>query len=284
MRVLITGATGCLGRLLRARLAEDPHVELLLTSRSRLGEPNHTRCDLAEADAVKRLIAETRPDRVFHLAGSRSGDYEQDRAVNAEAARWLCEAVRQQSLACRVILIGSAAEYGLVHPSENPLSETRSVRPASVYGLTKAFQTQIASLYATGHGMDVVVARMFNLLAPGLAEHLFVGRAERLIAKYRRGEVQRLSFANLSARRDYVTGADAVTQLLLIASKGRAGEVYHIASGRAVQVRDLLMRMLSEAGIKPEVVREDEERSAAMGAEIPVIYADLSKTKALANA
>jgi GDP-4-dehydro-6-deoxy-D-mannose reductase len=127
------------------------------------------------------------------------------------------------------------------------------------------------------------VARLFNLLAPGLAEHLFVGRAERLIARFRRGEIAELEFGNLSSARDYVEGEAAVDQLTLIAGKGARGEVYHVASGRAIVMRDLLARLLREAGIDPAVVREAPQRPTRMGTDVPSIYADITKTRALAD-
>lgn len=284
MRVLVTGAGGGLGRLLCARLAGEASVELLRTDRTNADAPGYVACDITNAGAVAALIGRARPERIYHLAGSALGEFERDRAVNADAARFLCEAVRGLGLRSRIVVIGSAAEYGLVAPAENPVSESRATRPVSVYGLTKAFQTAIATFYASCHDVDVVVARLFNLLAPGLGEHLFVGRAERLIAQFRRGEIATLEFGNLSSARDYVDGEEAVNQLLLIADRGAKGEVYHVASGRPIVMRDLLARLLRQAAIDPGVVREAPERPSRMGTDVPTIYADISKTRALADA
>jgi GDP-4-dehydro-6-deoxy-D-mannose reductase len=284
MRVLVTGASGALGRLLCRRLAGDRGVELLRADLSLSDAPASFVCDVADANAVLALVGETLPDRIFHLAGSASSDFEQARAANADGARFLCEAVRRCGLRSRLVVIGSAAEYGLVAPAENPVSEARVLKPVSVYGLTKAFQTQTAAFYAAHHAVDIVVARLFNLLAPGLPEHLFVGRAERLIAQFQRGEIASLEFGNLSSARDYVDGEQALDQLLLIADKGVRGEVYHVASGRPIVMRELLARLLREASIDPAVVREAPERPTRMGTDVPTIYADLSKTRALADA
>ena len=284
MRVLVTGASGALGRLLSRRLAGERSVEVLRADLTPSDASGSVACDVADADAVMALVGQTRPDRIFHLAGSASGDFERDRSVNADGARFLCEAVRACGLRSRIVVIGSAAEYGLVEPAENPLSEARVLRPVTSYGVTKAFQTQLAGFYAARHAVDIVVARLFNLLAPGLPEHLFVGRAERLIAQFQRGEIASLEFGNLSSTRDYVDGAQALDQLLLIAAKGARGEVYHMASGRPIVMRELLARLLREASIDPGVVREEPERPTRLGSDVPTIYADLSKTRALADA
>jgi GDP-4-dehydro-6-deoxy-D-mannose reductase len=282
--VLVTGASGGLGRLVGGRLEDDRTVELFRTDRMPSDAPGHLPCDITDPAAVTALIGRTRPDRIYHLAGSATGEFARDQAVNADGARYLCEAVHGLALRSRIVVIGSAAEYGLIAATENPVPESRALRPATVYGLTKAIQTQIAAFYAARHEVNIVVARLFNLLAPGLAEHLFVGRAERLIAQFRRGEIAYLEFGNLSSARDYVDGEAAVDQLFLIAEKGARGEVYHVASGRPVVMRNLLARLLSDAGIDPGVVREAPERPTRMGSDVPTIYADISKTRALADA
>jgi len=284
MKVLVTGAGGALGRLLCRRLAGEGGVEVLRADLTPSDAPGSFVCDVADADAVTALVCQTLPDRIFHLAGSASGDFDQARSVNADGARFLCEAVGRRGLRSRIVVIGSAAEYGPVEPAENPLSEARVLRPVTVYGLTKAFQTQIAAFYAAHHAVDIVVARLFNLLAPGLPENLFIGRAERLIAQLQRGEITSLEFGNLSSTRDYVDGEQALDQLLLIADKGVRGEVYHVASGRPIVMRELLARLLREASIDPGAVREAPERPTRMGTDVPTIYADLSKTRALAYA
>ncbi len=284
MKVLVTGANGALGRLLAGRLAHDGSVELVRSVHTGAGVDGGVPCDVTDVGAVKALVDRTRPDRIFHLAGSTSGEFEMARAVNADGARFLCQAVRGLGLRTRIVVIGSAAEYGFVAPGENPVPESRATRPVTVYGLTKAFQTAIAAYYAGRHELDIVVARPFNLLAPGLGEHLFVGRTERLIARFQRGEIATLEFGNLSSARDYVDGDEAVRQLLLIAEKGGRGEVYHVASGRPVVMRELLARLLREAGIDPGVVREVPERHSHLGTDVPTIYADITKTRALTDA
>jgi len=284
VRVLVTGASGGLGQRVCRRLARDPAVELIRTGRTGADGPDYHACDLTDAAAVTALVARTTPDRILHLAGSSSGDYARDCAVNADAARFICEAVLGLGLRPRIVVIGSAAEYGLVTPDENPVSEARATRPASVYGLTKSFQTGLATLYAARHDIDIVTARLFNLLTPGLGEHLFVGRVERLIGRFRAGEIGSLEFGSLASTRDYVDGAEAVDQLQRIADHGLRGEVYHVASGRPVVMRDLLAGLLREADIDPAVVREVPERASGLGTDVPMIYADISRTRALAHA
>ena len=69
--------------------------------------------------------------------------------MNTQGVRHLLDALEEEKLRSRVVVMGSAAEYGVTAPEENPLSEDRILRPVSIYGLTKAFQTQLALLLRT---------------------------------------------------------------------------------------------------------------------------------------
>jgi GDP-4-dehydro-6-deoxy-D-mannose reductase len=228
------------------------------------------------------LVRSIRPRVIYHLAASLTGTYDVDYTVNALSARYLMEACETHCPAARIILMGSAAEYGVVDPPDNPISETRALHPVSVYGLTKAFQTHLAGYFAHARGVDVVVARMFNLLAEGLSEKLFVGRVQRLIERYKRGEAGNIEVGNLDNRRDYVDSVEAVSQIRAIAARGVAGGVYHVASGKAVSMRDLLYRMLDAANIPREAVREATPGAGGRsGYDVPVIFADMRRTRAL---
>ena len=275
MTVVVTGARGGLGRILVPALqaAGDDVVGLARED-----------CDMADPGAIARMVQRHRPRLVYHLAGSFAHRYDVDIAVNANAAHHLLEAIRAQRLDTRVVLLGSAAEYGVVEPEENPVAETRVLRPVSIYGVTKAHQTQLGLWHGHAHRADVVVARMFNLLAPGLSERLFVGRVERLVAQWKAKQVDTLELGNLSAQRDYVDGHEAARQLRAVASRGERGGIYHVASGEPVALRTLLQRLLGEAGVPWSAVRENVSGAGGrIGYDVPVIYADVRRTRALGD-
>ncbi len=274
MTTLVTGAQGGFGRILGAALCADEGEDVVLADRET--------CDVTDARALHALLERLRPRRVFHLAGSFSGDYETDYRVNARSSLELLESIHALGLETRVMLFGSAAEYGTIRPEDNPIRESHPLHPVTAYGLTKSFQTQIAGYCAEARGSDVVVARVFNLFAPGLSERLFVGRVERLIERYRRGEASTIEVGNLDSRRDYVAADIAVAQIRAIASRGVSGDVYHVASGEAVSMREMLYRMLNAASVPREAVREGVAGAGGRtGYDAPVIYADLSRTRAL---
>lgn len=283
MTLLITGATGGFGRIFSAWTKRHAKEDIILTGRADIGGDGYVQCDMRRPEEIRALIERVRPRLIFHLAGSFLSDYEQDHAVNAGSAKAIFDALLTWGCATRVVLFSSAAEYGVVSPEENPIREDHVLRPVSIYGLTKAFQTQLAYYYAHAHGLDVVVARLFNLRVPGLSERLFVGRVEQSIARLKRGEIDAIEVGNLEGVRDYVTGEEAIRQTNLIALRGRPGEVYHIGSGVPTKVRDLLDTMLHAAGLDWSVVRMEKHIETRTGYDVPAIYADMSKTRALSE-
>lgn len=275
--VLITGATGALGHALMTRLVANPS-DFVVFAPSRSDDCDTL--DLRQHDQIVRTIECTKPELIIHLAATFSSDFDEAYAINVNATRHMLKAVEDLGLCTRVVLIGSAAEYGIVSAEENPIGEDRVLRPVSIYGMTKAWQTELAYAY-TNRGVNVVVARVFNLIGPGLSERLFIGRLHKQIDELHRGEREKIEVGSLSAVRDYISTDDAVTQLLAIADYGEAGEVYHVASGQPVTMRELLVRELSAHGLHESIVVEGAGLSNRRGYDVPSIYADISKTTAL---
>ena len=275
-RALVTGAAGTLGQALVARLTAAHDWEVVATSRGS-AKPGLAQLDANCHEGVARTIAATQPDVIFHLAASFSQDFDEAYIGNVCGTRTLLSALAATGSTARLLLIGSAAEYGLVRPEDNPITEAQILRPMTVYGLTKAWQTELGLLHAS-RGANVVVARLFNLRADGLSERLFVGRVERQIAEVLAGERVTIEVGSLDAVRDYVPAADAVEQILAIAVCGLAGNVYHVGSGSPIRMRELLSTMLAEHGLGMDVVTDSSPSSSHQGYDVPIAYADMTKT------
>jgi nucleoside-diphosphate-sugar epimerase len=283
MKALVTGAQGAFGSYFVKWLAKKPGYDVVCSSRAGSAGTGIVPCDLADPAAIRSMVLKVRPTHVFHLAASFSGALDRDIAINAMSAQILMESARELGLTSRVILAGSAAEYGLVTRADNPMTEDRVLRPVSTYGISKAMQTQLAGFHAHEFGTDVVVARIFNLSLPGLSERMFPGRIEQQIARLKRGEIDQIVVGNLENWRDYIDGQRCAEMLFDISTYGRRGEVYHVASGRPIQMRQLLKDMLTENGLDWSVVREQNAGNVKPGYDVPIIYADISKTRALSG-
>ena len=276
-KVLLTGSTGALGQALAGRLRANPESFTVFAPRRDGGENS---VDLRHGDQIARTIERVRPDLILHLAATFSNDFDEAFPGSVAAPRHMLEAVEASGQPVRIVLIGSAAEYGAVIADENPIGEDHVLRPVSAYGITKAWQTELAYLHAS-RGANIVVARIFNLIGPHLSERLFVGRLHMQIAELRRGVRTRIEVGPLSAIRDYLPIDDAVTQLLAVADFGKAGKVYHVASGQPITMRELLIRELAAHGLPESIVVEGAALTNRRGYDVPSIYADIARTVAL---
>lgn len=277
--VLLTGGTGALGTTLSRHLNARGYRVVCSTRQAPITN-DMVQMDLTNAEQVQAVIQSIRPAIIVHLAASFGQEYDEAFATNVEGARHLLTALHSINLPARVVLAGSAAEYGIVSPEENPINEKQLLRPASIYGLTKSWQTSWGLLCAH-QGQDVVIARIFNLWGPGLSSRLFAGRVDIQIKNVLSGNQQRIEVGPLSAIRDYISLEEAARQMMAITERGISGHIYHVASGKPIVMRDLLAMRLAEDGLGMEIVDEHINLSTRVGYDVPVIYADITRTTSL---
>lgn len=250
---LITGARGLLGRALARRLGRGA-----ATYSRRLAPDGVT--------ALARVLRRRRPRVVYHCAGTtRPGPWKHLQAAHLLSTSCLLEAVAQAGKPYpRVVVVGSASEYGPVPPARQPIRETQPARPRTEYGLSKALQTSLSLAYA-GRGLPVIVARVFNLIDRGLPENFSVTDFRRAILQARRRPGAAVKLGNLAAVRDFITLPDAVGALVALGARGKAGEIYNVCSGRGTALRLIWDAMAAGQRIKVRggkaALRSDIDRS-----------------------
>jgi GDP-4-dehydro-6-deoxy-D-mannose reductase len=283
-RVLITGGTGALGQAVIAHLKSLKTYQIVTTSskiNSIIQDPILVYpCDFRNLDQLTYAFNLANPDLILHLGASFTTERSEAYKINVAPAEHLLDLVHQKKSSARVVLIGSAAEYGLVKPQENPINEDHVLRPVSVYGLSKAWQTQLVSLYA-GRGVDVICLRIFNLFGPGISKQLFAGRIQHQINEIKTKQKSTLEIGSLTALRDYISTTTAAKQLMMIASYGTSGTIYHIGSGHPISMHDFLLEQLKLHGLSPSLIRTAPEHSTHSGYDVPIIFADMQKTRNL---
>lgn len=257
-KIFVTGADGFTGRHLVKLLSADASREVFSSG----------------------SVAVLKPDEIYHLRGSYTNDYAADYASNVLSTKNILDAIRVASLKTRVLLIGSSAEYGFPVAPDTAVTEEHPLKPVSVYGLMKLFQTELMGTYIRLYGMDIVSVRPFNLLGRGMSPILFVGKMEQEIQKYKRGETSEIVTGDLSIERDYIDIPEAIKYYSVVMEKGKTGEVYNVGSGKSVSLRELLRRMLSEAGLSMAIVREAKHNTPGK-IVVPKIFADITKLKQL---
>lgn len=297
MTVLVTGADGFVGEHLLMYLLDQgekvaasaltlPPTRSVLSA-SQMAAVDWKAADVRDHAALFRVLAAIQPDRIYHLAGFASGGQARDRAgsamrINAEGTVNLCEAVLAvmedfPDFDPRIMVMGSGDAYGDAAIGGENLREDMSLRPVSVYGLSKACQELVAHTYRRAHGLRTVVARGFNLVGPGQSEVFVVPDFSHQVAAIVAGERDpRLNVGNLNVERDFLDVRDGVRAFTMMMGLEAPEAAYNVCSGRPIAIRRILDWILDEAGIEAEV-RTDPEK--VREEEVPRIAGDSSRLR-----
>lgn len=274
--IWITGAAGFSARHLAKKLRiTEPESRLIGIARhpSLNGDFDAWHiADVTEAEALKMAVSADPPDQVYHLAGAvQPASEEALWFANVAGTRLLIEAIAgTASPQVRVLISSSAAVY---RPTSDQVDEDAPAGGANAYGRSKWAQEQIALASGAEFGVEVVIARAFNLIGPGLPERLLAGAVVAQCRNTRGGEIKT---GDLSAIRDFIDIRDAVNAYQLLMTHGVDREIYNVASGHSVQVRSMV-GMLAELAGGLEVI--ESLRPEAHGVDRS--WAKVSKLEAL---
>jgi uronate dehydrogenase len=159
-RLLLTGAAGGLGKVLRPRLSTFAHT-LRVSDIVELTHPAANEeivtCDLGDFNAMLSLIDGV--DAVVHLGGlSLDGPFEPILNANIRGVHNLYEAARIKGIQ-RIVFASSNHVVGF-HKQADRLDANCTLRPDGNYGLSKAFGEMVASFYFDRYGIETVSIRI----------------------------------------------------------------------------------------------------------------------------
>jgi GDP-4-dehydro-6-deoxy-D-mannose reductase len=291
LRVLITGITGFAGsHLAEYILQHHPAAEIfgIRRWRSRIENIEHfidkihvLECNLVDASSVKALIADVRPDKIFHLAAqsfvpSSWNAPAESLTTNILGQLNIFEALRQSKLTDTWMQIaGSSEEYGMVYEDEIPIRETNPLRPLSPYAVSKVGQDYLAYQYFMSYGLKVVRTRGFNHTGPRRGEVFVDSDFSKQAVEIEKGKRPPVMYVgNLDAKRDFSDVRDMVRAYWLSLEKCEPGEVYNICSGRSISIRELLDLILAATKLQIEI-RPDPSRLRP--SDVPILEGECTK-------
>ncbi|MGH3722113.1 MAG: NAD-dependent epimerase/dehydratase family protein [Pseudonocardiaceae bacterium] len=162
-RILITGAAGAIGTILRPRMARPGRILRLLDIAPLPQAQPGERVETVEADitdlAAMRNAAED-VDAIIHLGGiSHESDWHRILHTNIYGTYTVLEAARRAGVP-RVILASSNHAVGFHPYSDELVPDYLFPRPDTYYGVSKATNEALGSLYHDRHGMNVLCVRI----------------------------------------------------------------------------------------------------------------------------
>jgi GDP-4-dehydro-6-deoxy-D-mannose reductase len=286
-KVLITGSEGFAGQHLWKELVSrgyDVCGTTFLPLSSGL-QKNIFVCDIKNRKQISSLISKIIPDAIFHLAGwSNPGSsfaYPQKVFdINVIGTINLLESVRKvENYHPRIVVIGSAAEFGVVPKEDLPITESTNLNPNSPYGVSKVSTWFVCKQYIYSYKMDILYATPFNHTGPGQQPGLLAPDIASQVALIELGKKKPLILTgDLSPKRDILDVRDVVHAYRLLLEEGITGERYVISSGNSVpmtQIVDILLS-LSKSKITLQI-----DPSKIRPSDIPDQYGDYGKINKL---
>jgi GDP-4-dehydro-6-deoxy-D-mannose reductase len=282
MRCLITGASGFVGPHLASLLHAHGHEVIGTTHVDRPHAQLSFKTfpvDVGDSNAVRKLIDEVRPDRIYHLAAQSSPKISLERptetfATNLGGTINLLLAVREIKPEARMLFVGSIAEYGIPRPENLPIVEEHAFAPRSPYASSKAAADLLVYQWHVSYGMHVVRARPSQHTGPGQPPEFVCSDFARQIAAIDAGLAQPvLRVGDISVRRDFCDVRDVVRSYELLLERGRAGEAYNVGSGRATSLREIVDVLVSfsrvpiSVEVQAERLRRDDPAATYLSIE-----------------
>jgi nucleoside-diphosphate-sugar epimerase len=242
-RLLITGAEGTIGTVLRERLAE----RYELRSLTRRPVPFESMvADISDLDAITPAFDGI--DSVIHLAASSAvgSDWETNLSANIIGVRNVYEAARRAG-AGQVVFASSNHAVGMyevdgapsIYDPDDPrcYDHTVEIRPDSLYGVSKVFGEALGRYYAERLGLRVICLRIGALRAandPHAPAHLEAAPEKPLTPEQQRARMQALWLSHADCARlvSCAVEADAVPFGIVYGVSDVAGRFFDLDHAR----------------------------------------------------
>jgi GDPmannose 4,6-dehydratase len=287
-RVFVTGITGFVGSYLAKRLLDlgfevyglfrrrtDGNMPKRLIEIGMVDKVKLVEGDITDLTSLLFALDRAQPDVIFHLASqsyvpkSFVNPLETFR-VNTLGTQNLLEAVRLKDLDCKIVFAGSSEEYGLQVVSEKfyewalkkygtifpeperipelPINEKNPLRPMSPYATSKVHGDFLMRNYYHVYGLKTIVSRAFNHEGAGRGHEFVTSTIVRQCVSLKFDELNKIKIGNVNVFRDWSHVEDIINGYILLAEKGKAGDVYVQGSMRTNSVLTYILLTLQQLG------------------------------------
>lgn len=287
MRILVTGISGFIGAKLAPRLSEAGHdvycLERYVTSRFVLGNYRKMKtvfADMRDDFSIRKVIRETQPEAVIHLAAISPVSYSYDHPVEVSEANFigtinLAEAcLREAHNFKHFLFAGTSEEYG--NQEDSPIKENFDLRPNSPYAVSKVAADKYLQYLRDAHAFPITVLRNFNTYGRTDNTHFVV---ERIVFQMLQGKTVRLG--DPEPVRDLLYVDDHVNAYLTCLSNQKAlGEVFNFCTGHGVRIATLVEMIRQITAFQGEVMWNTIPKRPL---DINILIGDNTKAKHVLN-
>jgi GDP-L-fucose synthase len=242
-RVVVTGGGGFLGSFVVERLEREGAAVFV---------PRSAAYDLVDRGAVRRLLADARPEMVIHLA-ARVGGIGANRAnpgrflfENAMMGLQLFEECRLAGVA-KLVAAGTICAYPKFAPvpfKEEDLWNGYPEETNAPYGIAKKMMLVQSQGYREQYGMNSVVVFPVNLYGPRdnfdlETSHVIPAMIRKCVVARDAGDAEVVLWGDGSPTREFLYVEDAAEGLLLAAERYDSSDPVNLGSGVEISILDL---------------------------------------------
>ena len=178
-----------------------------------------------------------------------------------------------------IVVACSSAEYGetlnQLKGTEVYVKETAALQPLHPYGVSKVGQDLLSFQYFMNDHIRCIRARIFNSTGTRKVNDVTSDFTHRAVLAEQSGTYE-LRVGNLNTRRAIMDQRDLVSALILLAEKGKAGEVYNISSEQIYQMKDIVSMIEKEIGHELKIIVDSE---LLRPTDEKIIVGDVTKLK-----
>lgn len=219
--------------------------------------------NLENTAAVTSVLCDEEIEGVVHLAGAlRDSPFKDLINNNVLATHSLLSAMESCLQGGRMILGSSGSVYG--NSASIPAVESDRCEPLDKYAVTKLALENLANVSSRQSGYSLAIARIFNVVGPGLDERHLASYLARQFAEQKLipkpGKVQ---VGKLSSTRDFVDVRDVamgLETLLFSIDKQHGNGVFNLASGTELHVQYIYDKLAELSQIKPTSIDMQNSR------------------------
>lgn len=273
MRILVLGANGFVGSAIVKVLSRDH--EIIKSSKEANDSEDLHGVDLLNKKSIQKLLIDNKPNIIINAAGIVENS--EKAQLNVEFTKNLLEVISENQLDVeKIIICGSAAEYGFVEAHELPVKETTKLRANSLYGESKKQETSLALSFAKKHSMRVVVARIFNPIGVGMHSRFLIPNIIKQVQESAHNPKKVIEVSRKDSRRDYINVTDVALALKLLIENDLKDDIYNIGSGVSTSNNELIELVINKLGVKtkPSIIETSLEPESLVA-----IQADISRIK-----
>lgn len=258
-RILVTGGVGFLGSYVVRRLRDLGCSDVVV--------PRRSEYDLTSESAVRRLISDTRPEVVLHLAaevggiGANRENPGRYFYANLAMGLHLIEEARSAGVA-KFVQVGTICAYPKFTPvpfREEALWEGYPEETNAPYGIAKKALLVQLQAYRAQYGFNGVYLLPVNLYGPGdnfdpSSSHVIPALVKKMVDAREAGLDQVEIWGTGSASREFLYADDAARGILLATEHYDSSDPVNLGTGREITIRELASKIAGFVGFEGQLV------------------------------